>query len=41
MCPVLGPDVAKMTIKLKALMEHSSFPIKKIIKVWYWEHYIS
>jgi hypothetical protein len=40
MCPMLGPDVAKMTIKLKALMKHSSVPIKNN-KIGYSEHDIS
>jgi hypothetical protein len=39
-CPLLGPDVGKITITLKALMEHPSVPLIKN-KVWYWEHDIS
>jgi hypothetical protein len=37
---MLGPDVANMSIKLKALVEHPSGPLIKN-KVWYWKHDIS
>jgi len=40
MRPMLGPDVAKMTIKLRALMEYPSVPLIKN-KLRYWGHDIS